>query len=71
MNTYRDSHNANIPWSGIGKGIIGKLCLLRLMHMIDWYIASSTGLLLKTKGLNVTSVKIDPYINIDAGTISL
>ena len=40
--------------SGIGKGVI----------------ASSTGLLLRTLGLNVTSIKIDPYLNIDAGTIS-
>ncbi|KAF9580105.1 CTP synthase ura7 [Lunasporangiospora selenospora] len=40
--------------SGIGKGII----------------ASSTGLLLKTRGLKVTSIKIDPYLNIDAGTLS-
>ncbi|KAJ2719873.1 CTP synthase ura7 [Coemansia sp. Benny D115] len=40
--------------SGIGKGII----------------ASSTGLLLKTLGLTVTSIKIDPYLNIDAGTLS-
>ena len=30
-------------------------------------IASSTGLLLKTVGLKVTSIKIDPYMNIDAG----
>ncbi|CED82916.1 ctp synthase [Phaffia rhodozyma] len=40
--------------SGIGKGVI----------------ASSTGLLLKTTGLKVTSVKIDPYMNIDAGTMA-
>ncbi|KAF5098359.1 hypothetical protein D0Z00_002071 [Geotrichum galactomycetum] len=40
--------------SGIGKGVI----------------ASSTGLLFKTMGLNVTSIKIDPYMNIDAGTMS-
>ena len=40
--------------SGIGKGVI----------------ASSTGLLLKTIGLKVSSIKIDPYINIDAGTMS-
>jgi CTP synthase len=40
--------------SGIGKGII----------------ASSTGLLLKTLGLKVTSIKIDPYLNIDAGTMA-
>lgn len=32
--------------------------------------ASSTGLLLKTLGLNVTAIKIDPYMNIDAGTMS-
>lgn len=40
--------------SGVGKGII----------------ASSTGLLLKTSGLTVSSIKIDPYINIDAGTMA-
>jgi CTP synthase len=40
--------------SGIGKGII----------------ASSTGLLLKVSGFRVTAIKIDPYINIDAGTMS-
>lgn len=40
--------------SGIGKGVI----------------ASSTGTLFKTLGLRVTAVKIDPYINIDAGTLS-
>ncbi|AOA64974.1 CTP synthase isozyme [Komagataella phaffii CBS 7435] len=40
--------------SGIGKGVL----------------ASSTGLLLKTLGLRVTSIKIDPYMNIDAGTMS-
>ncbi|KAG8733020.1 CTP synthase ura7 [Ceratobasidium sp. 414] len=40
--------------SGIGKGVI----------------ASSTGLLLKTTGLKVTSIKIDPYMNIDAGTMA-
>jgi len=34
--------------SGIGKGII----------------ASSTGLLLKTMGLKITAIKIDPYLNI-------
>jgi len=40
--------------SGIGKGVI----------------ASSTGLLLKTLGFNVTAIKIDPYMNIDAGTMA-
>ena len=40
--------------SGLGKGVI----------------ASSLGALLKSCGLNVTSVKIDPYLNIDAGTFS-
>ncbi|KAI8957061.1 CTP synthase [Daldinia sp. FL1419] len=39
--------------SGIGKGII----------------ASSSGLLLKTTGLKVTAIKIDPYLNVDAGTL--
>ena len=40
--------------SGLGKGIT----------------ASSIGVLLKTAGLRVTSVKIDPYLNCDAGTMS-
>lgn len=28
------------------------------------------GLLLKRRGYNVTAVKIDPYINVDAGTMN-
>ncbi|OAD53195.1 CTP synthase [Eufriesea mexicana] len=40
--------------SGIGKGVI----------------ASSFGTILKHCGIHVTSIKIDPYINIDAGTFS-
>jgi len=40
--------------SGLGKGIT----------------AASTGRILKNKGYNVTAIKIDPYINIDAGTMS-
>ena len=40
--------------SGVGKGII----------------ASSLGTILKSHGIRVTSIKIDPYINIDAGTFS-
>lgn len=40
--------------SGIGKGVL----------------ASSTGLLFKTLGFRVSSIKIDPYMNIDAGTMS-
>jgi len=39
--------------SGLGKGIT----------------AASIGLILKSKGLRVTNVKIDMYLNIDAGTI--
>lgn len=40
--------------SGVGKGVI----------------ASSFGTLLNCCGIDVTSIKIDPYINIDAGTFS-
>lgn len=40
--------------SGVGKGIT----------------SSSIGLLLKNHGLKVTAVKIDPYINLDAGTMN-
>jgi hypothetical protein len=40
--------------SGVGKGVI----------------ASSFGAILKSCGIHVTSIKIDPYINIDAGTFS-
>ena len=40
--------------SGVGKGVI----------------ASSIGTILRSGGIRVTSIKIDPYINIDAGTFS-
>lgn len=40
--------------SGLGKGIT----------------AASLGMLLKAKGLKITSQKLDPYINIDPGTMS-
>ncbi len=40
--------------SGLGKGVT----------------ASSIGVLLKSAGLRVTAVKIDPYLNCDAGTMS-
>ena len=40
--------------SGIGKGVT----------------ASSVGVLLKSMGLRVTAIKIDPYLNSDAGTMS-
>jgi CTP synthase len=34
------------------------------------YPASSTGLLLKTIGMKVSAIKIDPYLNVDAGTMN-
>jgi CTP synthase len=40
--------------SGVGKGIT----------------ASSLGFILKNRGLNITAVKIDQYINVDAGTMN-
>ncbi len=40
--------------SGVGKGVT----------------ASSIALLLKARGLAVTAIKIDPYINVDAGTMN-
>lgn len=40
--------------SGVGKGIT----------------SSSIGTILKARGLNVTALKIDPYINVDAGTMN-
>lgn len=40
--------------SGLGKGIT----------------ASSIGRLLKSRGLSVTAIKIDPYLNFDAGTLN-
>lgn len=43
--------------------------LLKLLTC-DIHLASSTGLLLKTQGLKVTAIKIDPYMNIDAGTMA-
>ncbi len=40
--------------SGVGKGIT----------------TSSIGAILKARGFNVTAIKIDPYINVDAGTMN-
>ena len=40
--------------SGVGKGVT----------------SSSLGLILKNRGLKITSLKIDPYINVDAGTMN-
>src|SRR3954467_8423373 len=40
--------------SGVGKGIA----------------SSSIGTLMKARGLKVTAIKIDPYINVDAGTMN-
>lgn len=40
--------------SGVGKGIT----------------SSSLALILKNRGLSVTAIKIDPYINVDAGTMN-
>ena len=40
--------------SGLGKGVI----------------TSSIGILMKAYGFNITAIKIDPYLNIDAGTMS-
>ena len=40
--------------SGLGKGIT----------------AASIGTLLKARGFQVTAVKVDPYVNVDAGTMS-
>ena len=40
--------------SGVGKGVA----------------AASIGKILQSRGFNVTSVKIDPYVNIDAGTMN-
>ncbi len=40
--------------SGIGKGIA----------------TASIGKILQSKGFNVTAIKIDPYINVDAGTMN-
>lgn len=40
--------------SGVGKGVT----------------SSSIALLLQARGLNVTAIKIDPYINVDAGTMN-
>ena len=60
--------------SGIGKGVIGTTNIFitpQKTHLYFFFflIASSTGLLLKTIGLKVTAIKIDPYMNIDAGTM--
>jgi CTP synthase len=40
--------------SGVGKGVA----------------SSSIGTILQAKGFKVTAIKIDPYINVDAGTMN-
>jgi CTP synthase len=40
--------------SGLGKGVA----------------AASTGKILQTRGARVSALKIDPYLNVDAGTIN-
>ena len=40
--------------SGIGKGVA----------------TASIGKILKSKGFKITAIKIDPYINVDAGTMN-
>jgi len=40
--------------SGVGKGIT----------------TSSIGMILKARGYNVTAIKVDPYVNVDAGTMN-
>ena len=40
--------------SGVGKGVA----------------SSSIGKILESRGLSVTAVKIDPYVNVDAGTMN-
>ena len=40
--------------SGVGKGVT----------------SSSIGKIMQNRGLKVTAIKIDPYINIDAGTMN-
>ena len=32
--------------------------------------SAALGLTLKSKGYNVTAIKIDPYVNVDAGTMN-
>ena len=54
----------------------GRVSLVRTRSLTDIrgftdvVLASSTGLLLKTIGLKVSSIKVDPYMNVDAGTMS-
>lgn len=41
-----------------------------MQRVLTYMTASSTGLLLKAQGLKVSSIKIDPYLNVDAGTMN-
>lgn len=49
---------------------VSLVCFIVTVLAITYDVASSTGLLLKTTGLKVTAIKIDPYMNIDAGTMA-
>ena len=50
--------------SGLGKGLILEFIKIKGLT------TSSIGLILKNCGFNVSIIKIDPYLNIDAGTMS-
>ena len=52
--THRYIFIAGGVMSGVGKGVA----------------CASIGKILKSKGYEVTAIKIDPYINVDAGTMN-
>jgi hypothetical protein len=53
------------PSDGLSRRLI-----LYLIYKFKGIISSSIGVLLKAKNYRVTAIKIDPYINVDAGTFS-
>lgn len=55
--------------SSLGKGVIIKT-EAHLNHLINLGVTSSSlGAVLRANGYRVTAIKIDPYINVDAGFV--
>jgi CTP synthase (UTP-ammonia lyase) len=41
-----------------------------MITLMKDYFFSSVGRILKASGVRITSIKIDPYLNVDAGNVS-
>lgn len=58
--------------SGVGKGIIASSTglLLKTIGLKIRAIPTSSHVMSKLTSMHVSSIKIDPYLNVDAGTMN-